>query len=574
MDPRPLSRFNAANEIKGGNMAMRRTLGGLTLSATLLAASAAQADFKSDCESLAQSPPDAGRVTESTFVPAGSLPLGPFGPPGASASFPDHCLVRGKINERTGADGKPYAIGYEARLPANWNGKFLFEGGGGSDGVLRPALGVIPFGSPRPNALSAGYVAATTDAGHLDEPGPLGPYLFGLDPKARADKGYSSIPPVDVAAKALISKLYGKAPKRSYFAGCSNGGRQAMAVTQRYPDMFDGVVAAAPAYRVPLAAIDAIGHTQAFMSIAPKGEDGKPDLGSALGDDELKLLASGILDACQGADGLKDGMVRDMGACHFDPAALACKPGQNSACLPPEKVDVIKRVFAGTKNSKGETIYSAWPYDPGIASPGWRAWRLGTPKKSPADARNVTLIPGSVAYEFMVPPEKPADLVEWEMKFDFDRDTPKIFKGKDGMEAGMEFEAATSTNLDAFKAHGGKMIFTHGMADPIFSPLDTIAYVKALRERYGAEADKLERLFLIPGMNHCAGGPATDDYDAVSALDAWVETGTAPETLIGKGRKAPGAPWPGRTRPLCAYPKVATYKGAGDTEVAESFECR
>ena len=202
--------------------------------------------------------------------------------------------------------------------------------------------------------------------------------------------------------------------------------------------------------------------------------------------------------ACDAADGVKDGMVQNMAACKFDPAVLACKEGQNSSCLPGAKVDVVKRIFSGTKNSKGDVIYSAWPYDPGIANAGWRAWRLGAPKASPPNARNVTLIPGSIAYVFMSPAEKPANLLDWEMKFDFDRDTSKVFRGRDGFEAGMEFEAATSTNIDAFKARGGKMIFVHGIADPIFSPLDTIRYFQSLQDRYGADAANLSRLFLIP----------------------------------------------------------------------------
>jgi hypothetical protein len=531
-------------------------------------------DFKTTCEGLAQGVPATGRVTAANFVPAGPIALLPPAPPGAMTSAPDHCLIRGKINERTGIDGKPYAIGYEVRLPANWNGKFIFQGGGGVDGVLRLALGAIGSGTPQPNGLSVGYASASTDAGHLEEGGLIGPYLFGLDPQARADKGYSSIPPVAMAAKALIAKAYVKAPTRSYFVGCSNGGRQSMVATQRYPEMFDGVIAAAPAYRVPLAAIDGIGHTQAFMSVAPKGDDGKPDLGSALSQDELKLIANGIIDACDAGDGIKDGMVQNVAACKFDPAVLICKEGQNSVCLAPTKVEVLKRVFAGTKNSKDEVIYSAWPYDPGIAADGWTAWRIGTPKVSPPNARNVTLIPGSVAYDFMVPPEKPADLLDWTLKFDFDRDPQKVLKGKDGFEAGMEFEAATSTNLDAFKAKGGKIIFVHGTADPIFSALDTIRYQEALQSRYGSETSNFSRVFLVPGMNHCAGGPATDDYDALAALDAWVEKGTAPDMILAKARIRPDVPWPGRTRPLCPFPKVPTYKGNGTIEDAANFECR
>ncbi|WP_249132727.1 MULTISPECIES: tannase/feruloyl esterase family alpha/beta hydrolase [unclassified Bradyrhizobium] len=487
---------------------------------------------------------------------------------------PDHCLIHGKINERTGIDGKPYAIGYEVRLPANWNGKFVFQGGGGVDGVLRLALGVIGSGTPQPNGLSAGYAVASTDAGHLEESGPIGPYLFGLDPQARRDLGYSSIPPVATAAKALIAKVYAKSPAKSYFVGCSNGGRQAMMATQRYPEMFDGAIAAAPAYRVPLAGIDAIGHTQAFMSVAPKGDDGKPDLGSALSKDELRLIADGILDACDAADGVKDGMVQNMAACKFDPGVLICKKDQSSACLPAAKVDVVKRVFAGTRNSKGTLIYSEWPYDPGIAAPGWAAWRIGTPRAVPPDARNVTLVPGSIAYDLMSPPEKPTDLLDWALNFDFDRDPPKVYKGKSEFEAGMEFVAATSTDLDDFKAKGGKIIFLHGTADPIFSPFDTIRYQEALQARYGSDTANFSRVFLVPGMNHCVGGPATDEFDALSALDAWIETGVAPDMILAKARKRPDVPWPGRTRPLCPFPKVSTYKGGGDIADAGNFECR
>ena len=526
------------------------------------------------CSAAAMGVPAAGRVLTAEFVAAGPVPVGPPAPPTATAPVPAHCLIRGNINERTGIDGKPYAIGYELRLPAAWNGKFFFQGGGGMDGVLRPAFGIIGSGVTPPNALSNGYAVVSTDAGHREEPGPLGPYLFGLDPQARVDKGYNAIPTVTAAAKAVIERVYAKAPARSYFVGCSNGGRQAMAATQRYPELFDGVIAAAPAYRVPLAAIDGIGHSKQFMSVAPKGDDGKPDMGSAVSRSELKIAADAILEACDGLDGVKDGMVQNVAACKFDPMTLACKPGQNSACLPEVKAKVLANVYAGTKNAKGEVIYASWPFDPGLAYPGWTAWKIGTAKASPPNARNMTLIAGGVAYVFMVPPETPADLVAWSMAFDVDKDTQRIMKGANGFEAGMEFETATSTDVDKFKAKGGKIIFTHGAADPIFSALDTISYLDQLGTRYGAEAPNFARLFLVPGMNHCAGGPATDAFDALVALDTWVEKGTAPDMILAKARNTPDVPWPNRTRPLCAHPKVATYKGAGDIEDAASFQCR
>jgi Tannase and feruloyl esterase len=515
-----------------------------------------------------------GRVTEAVMVQPGGVQLAPPAPQGAMSPGPTHCLIRGKINERTGVDGKPYAIGYEVRLPANWNGKYVFQGGGGMDGVLRPALGLLGAGVPQPNALSVGYAVASTDSGHLEEPGPLGPYMFGLDPKARADKGYSSIPPVNAAARALITHAYAKKPERAYFAGCSNGGRQAMAATQRYPHMFDGVVVGAPAYRVPLAAVDAVGHTRAFLNVAPKDTQGRPDLGSALTMDELKTVANGIIEACDGLDGVKDGMVNNVNACKFNIASVTCKSGQNSACISPEKAKALRDVYGGTRNSRGELIYSTWPWDPGLAHPGWTAWKIGTPKVWPLNARNITLIPGSIAYAFSVPPSTPTDMLTYTNGFNFDTDTKRIMKGDGVFEAGMEFEAAYSVDLDKFVDRGGKMIIYHGMSDPIFSATDSISYQNSLKTVYGSQANDFSRLFLVPGMGHCAGGPATDVFDALTALDNWVGTGKAPVSIAASARNAPGVPWPTRTRPLCAYPTFATYKGTGNIEDAANFVCK
>ena len=535
-------------------MDMGRLINSVILTAGLAAVqapAAAAQNFMTHCAALAQGLAGAGRITEAQFVASSPVQLAPPAPPGVTAPSPDHCLVRGKINERTGIDGKPYAIGYELRLPVTWNGKFIFQGGGGVDGILRPALGLVGFSVTPPNPLSNGYAVASTDAGHLEEPGPIGPYLFGLDPQARADKGYNAIPTVTAAARTVIAKLYPSPLKRSYFAGCSNGGRQAMLATQRYPDLFDGVIAAAPAYRVPLAAIEGIAHTKQFMSIAPKGDDGKPDLGSALSQEELKLTANAILEACDAADGVKDGMVQNMAACKFDPATLACKPGQNSACLAPEKAKVLAQIYAGQRNSKGELIYARWPFDPGLASPGWTAWRIGTPKASPPNARNVTLIATSVPYDFMSPPETPADPLQWALDFDFDRDTPRVMNGAGGFEAGMEFEAATSTDLDRYTAHGGKIIFTHGTADPIFSALDTVSYLDQLGMRYGAATPTFARLFVVPGMNHCAGGPATDQFDAL-ALIPGLKTARRQTCCSPPPAKRPTSPGPAAPAP-CAH---------------------
>jgi feruloyl esterase len=532
------------------------------IACALLAAPAAQAQLTpSACEALANTT----GVDSARFVPAGTIDArNPFP---YKTPVPDHCQLNGRLAPHTGIDGKPYAIGYELRLPMAWNGKFFFQGGGGSDGVVRTAAGTLPGGGPVTNALSQGYAVASTDAGHEDEPGPLGAYQFGLDPQARIDKGYNHIPVVHEFASATIKRLHGRAQRRSYFVGCSNGGRQAMAATQRFPALFDGVIAGAPAYRVAQASIEAMSHEQLLAAIAPRFPDGTPDIGNALTPDDLKLAATAILDACDAADGLRDGMIFNPKACRFDAATLACKPGQTTACLPAPKAEALSKIHAGRKTSAGNMIYSDWPYDPGLAAPGWAFWRTGTPGKNPPDARNLSLIPGSLAYYFTTPPEPVTDLLKYTLAYDFDRDSPKVDRSAPPFsEPGGHIENAPSTDLSAFTAHGGKIIFYHGLADPIFSANDTMRYLDALPNR-----DAYARLYLVPGMNHCSGGPAADQFAVLDALDTWVESKTAPGPITASAR--PGTPWPGRTRPLCPYPQSASYVG-GDPERAESFSCK
>lgn len=550
-------------------MSLKRIVIGFAIVAIPASVQTATAQaFKEKCEALA-SAATAPAITQASYIAAGRLNFP--GPPPVSIVGPDHCQIQGALAAHVGIDGKPYAIGYELRLPANWNGKFVFQGGGGSDGVLRPAIGIQATGDTP--ALARGYAIVSTDAGHRDEPGPIGPYLFGLDPQARIDKGYNHIPVVTAKAEELIRAVYGRPQSRAYFVGCSNGGRQGMAATQRYPQLFDGVVAGAPAYRVPRAAIEAMAEVQAFAAIAPKGEDGKPDLGAAVSMDDLKLVSARITELCDAADGLADGLVSNVEACKFDPLALACPTGMTGGCLAPEKARALDRVFKGARLSNGEMLYSDWPYDPGIANPGWTAWKLGSPGKVPPDARNVTLIPGSVAYYFSSPPEQVSDLYDYTLAYDINRGVKAIDAVTPPfLESGGSIEAAASTDIGAFKGRGGKMIFYHGMADPIFSAHDTVAYIDALANRFGS-TDDFTRLYLVPGMNHCAGGPATDQFDALTALDNWVEKNEAPQSLVAKARDIPGVPWPGRTRPLCPYPAYASYAG-GNSEDAASFVCK
>jgi pimeloyl-ACP methyl ester carboxylesterase len=522
-----------------------------------------QDTFEATCKALIGQAIPGVTVTAAQYLEASGQ---------AMTAVPEHCKLNGKLNERMGIEGKKYAIGFELRLPKNWNQRFYFQGGGGTDGVLRPALGAIPAGFVPPNALSNGFAVVSTDSGHLSEAGIQGPYLFGIDPQARVDYGYNHLPTVSAAAKALIEKAYGAQPKRSYFVGCSNGGRQGMMATQRFPDLFDGVIASAPAYRVVEASLDASAQTQTLASIAPPGPNDRPLLGSALTPDELGTLGKGILKSCDGLDGLEDGMVNNVRDCKFDPTTVQCATDQSTSCLAANKVAAIKKIFAGARKQNDELLYSAWPYDPGIASPLWSMWKIGPATASPPQALNTTLIAGAISHVFMTPPQPTTDLYGFSLQLDLEAALKKTENNTAPfVESGKSIVNAASIDIDRFSKRG-KLLFYHGMADAIFSPYDTIAYFKQLEQRYGKQASQFTRLYLVPGMAHCSGGPATDQFDAVSALVAWVEQDKAPDTLVAKA--GANSPWPNRTRPLCPYPKQATYSGKGNSELAESFVCK
>lgn len=523
--------------------------------------------FQETCALLTQQSLPGGTLTVAQYLAAGR--------DGAYA-VPEHCKLQGKLNEHTGIDGKPYAIGFELRLPKAWNQRFYFQGGGGTDGVLRPALGMASAGNLMSNALTVGFAVVSTDAGHLNQPGVEGSYLFGADPQARIDYGYNHLPVVTAAAKNLIAKMYGRMPHHAYFVGCSNGGRQGMMATQRFPTLFDGVIAGAPAYRAVEASLDAMAQVQAYANAAPasKTSDARPLLGNAFTAEDLTFVSKGVLLACDALDGAADGMVNDIRNCHFDASMLQCVNDEDGAnCLSEKKVTALKDAFAGARANNGQLIYASWPFDPGIASPLWSLWKFGSPDAMPPQAMNTTLVAGTLSHVFMTPPQMTADLygfalsVQPETAFAQAAQRKKPF-----MQSGIQVMNADSSDIAEFKNRGGKIIFYHGMADGAFSANDTVSYFQQLRTRFGKDAEKFSRLYLIPGMAHCSGGPATDQFDALSALIAWVEEGKAPDALSAKAGSS--APWPGRTRPLCAYPTQAMYSGKGNIEDAANFTCR
>lgn len=500
----------------------------------------------------------AGTVLETTAsVVAGGVEAdqSPMAPPLPSNwKLPAYCRVRGVIHQRAGADGAAYGIHFELRLPDEWNGRFFFQGGGGTDGVVQPALGLVNF-KDEP-ALARGYAVVTEDSGHQGAAN----IAFGNEQQARLDYAYNAIGEVARVAHLLIALYYQKPASHSYFVGCSNGGREAMIAAQRYPLEFDGVVAGDPGFHLSRASVAEAWDTQIFNAIAPRDEQKHPILSRAFTPDDMALLAKAVIERCDALDGVRDGQINNIAACHFDPEVLVCSAGQGTGCLSREQVDALKKSFGGAHDTKGNALYSGWPYDAGIADMGWRMWKLGNSPTAVPNAISATFGAAALAGYFVHPQIagfNPAQV-------DFDKIAAQVgdtYKIND----------ATSTDLSSFAAHGGRMLIYEGLSDPVFSASDLIDYYNAFVAANGGmnKAQAEARLFLVPGMTHCGGGPATDEFDTLKALEQWVENAQAPERIVATGRA-----FPGLTRPLCAYPQYAAYTGSGNTEDAANFICK
>jgi feruloyl esterase len=519
---------------------------------------------------------------------------GPFAPPSmpgslrapAPITLPEHCDILGIMRERVGFGGQHYAIRFHLRLPTSWNGRFFFQGGGGSDGVVGDALG--PTAKNAPPAIVQGFAVVSQDSGHDNafnsDPARGGAVAFGFDAEARADYGHASLPAVADAAKAAVKVYYGKAPRFSYFVGCSKGGQEGMAFAQRYPDEFDGIVAAAPGFSLPRAAVAEAWNVQSIAALVPPRERMRnlPDhVADTFSDADLRLVSDAILSVCDADDGIKDGIIGDFMRCtdvRVRPVVeeTACSGGKSPGCLSKDQLTALERIFAGARDGAGHSLYSDWQWDAGIAAPGWRIWELGS-ENHKIPALNIALGGASLAAVFTTPPTQvaadPQSSANYQLSFSFDRDAAKIYSTDARFtHSAWEDIAARSGDLARFRAHGGKLIVPQGVSDPVFSIRDTLDWYRAVESRYDGRAQRFARVFPVPGMNHCGGGPATDEYDAFTALTEWVERGKAPDRILATA--GAGSPWPGRTRPLCPFPKTAHYKGAGNIESADSFVCR
>ncbi|HTU46644.1 MAG TPA: tannase/feruloyl esterase family alpha/beta hydrolase [Bryobacteraceae bacterium] len=476
-------------------------------------------------------------ITKTELIASGkTIPPGYPGSP-SIGPLPAHCRVDGIINRRKGVDGQEFGIGFAIALPNQeaWNGDFMMQGGGGGNGVVAYPTGAS-YAGDQP-ALSRGFAVASTDTGHKAKTGPFD-FSFMRDQQAYLDFAFLANAEVAGIVKQVIAHYYAKPAAYSYFVGCSTGGREGMILSQRYPTVFNGIVSGDPAMRTGLSNL-AIGQwiPAAYNQASPKDASGAPQIDKFLTDGDRKLFMDALLKRCDAKDGLADGMIFDPLGCDFDPAVLACKAGQSDSCIAPERIAAVKKAFAGPKNAYGTQVYPGFLYDTGIAVKGAVPGLL-------AIGRNGLFGPYTTATELDV--------------------------DKAALHASDPLVEPASANLSTFSLNGGKLIFFHGGSDPWFSALDTLDYYKSLAATDGG-SDRVaqwSRIFLVPGMAHCGGGPSLDHFDMLSAVVNWVEKGTAPDFIVSTGKA-----FPGRSRPLCAYPTHAQYIGSGDPQDARNFRC-
>ena len=514
-----------------------------------------EAESRANCESLValNAPAFAVETAEWVAASAGGQSQGPGQGPGPVRAAPAHCLFRVLMDSRPSSiAGVTLGIGFELRLPLEWNGRFLFQGGGGLNGVLSAAFGNV---SGAPSALARGFAVVSTDGGHR---GSMIDSSFAADQQAKLDFAYQAVQRTTYEAKDLIDRYYGSGPEYSYFMGCSTGGREAMLAAQRLPLEYDGVVAGDPAFNFTRLAANQVYSLQTVTRIAPLGADGRPDLSQAFTDAGLTAVANAVTAQCDALDGLADGLINDFEGCNFDPVSVQCPAGDepgNAQCLSSEQVRALSDIVGGARNSAGESLYGAFAWDTGIASSSWRSMHFGSNGRPPG---NATLGSDTLRLYSMTPARPDLDPLD----FDFDRDMAATFETA-------AITDAVATLHSTFAGRGGKLILYNGLSDQGMSAGSLTDWYNAVTPRDSEGPQDWARLYLVPGMLHCSGGQATDSFDMLTAIQAWVEEDVVPDRVIASGRAMPGV-----TRPLCPYPQVATWDGTGDPNDAASFSCR
>jgi hypothetical protein len=504
-------------------------------------------------------PSGGGSIDSATFLQASPLAIAERGttPAGhVNPASPAFCKVLGHIQP---VDPKAPPIQFEVNLPAEWNGRSVQYGGGGFNGALITGLGLVPAARfDQPSPLARGYVTVGTDSGHQAKPGEP-PQVFALNDEAFVNFSHAAYKKVRDASVVLMKRAYGQGPKKLYYFGSSEGGREALTMAQRYPNDFDGIFA-----RVPVISWTGLQHSGTRDGLATMGE-------AWLRPAQVKLVGDAVLAAC----GAVDGIVEDASGCRakFNPASLLCTAGQSGdVCLTQAQVDAVNTLHSPYKFSfplaNGTSEYPGWGVS-GEAIPasgptgGWSAWWLGAspPAVPPAPDNGIAWVFGSGGMRYVFARDPYLDVAS--------------YKPEDHADRVREVSAlmdSTNPDLSAFAAHGGKLIMLEHMSDYAQSPYAGIGYFESVEARLGKDkVREFARLFTAPGVDHVGSG-APANVDMLSALSDWVEHGNAPQDLtLVEQRLEPSFPV-ARERPLCEWPQWPHYKG-GDLNQAASFAC-
>ena len=447
----------------------------------------------------------------------------------------EFCRVRAKIRPVPGSE-----LTAEVWLPNQWNEKFVGVGGGGFSGGLDAAF-LLLWGP-----LGKGYAGMATDVGHEA----TASAKFAHESRQQyVDYAYQGNHVAAEFAKTLIASYYGQPTTRSYFFGCSNGGRDALMEARRFPEDYDGIIAGAPAAGWSKLMTSFAWNAQAARA-APKLED------------KLGLVQTAVIARCDALDGVKDQLLENPASCPFDVVELQCENGEDTDCLNAGEVAALRKIYAGPTLRDGTQVYAGMPVGGEALDDNWEDWIASDDSTQAKFATE--------AFRWMVYGDP-----KWEVdRFDIARDYPKA---RESMGSLMDSD---DPDLSAFTDRGGKLLLYHGWNDAAIPAGATIDFHAALRKTLGPVADAQVRLFMIPGMMHCGAGIGPNDYDLFGPLDSWVESGVAPERIVATeyDPRAMFGPAPGarvvRTRPLCPWPKVAHFDGTGSTDDAASFSCR
>ena len=453
----------------------------------------------------------------------------------ATAEAPEFCRVTGQVLPE---------VRFEVSLPSAWNRRLYMFGNGGFAGENLEAPNRI---GNRNRALQHGFAVAQTNTGHDAVEEPNG--AFARNPQKLADFAFRSLHVTAETAKKLAAAHYGSAPARSYFMGCSTGGRQALILAQRFPQDFDGIVAGAPALNGTQVRLRSVATAKALAA-------------GPIPTAKLKLLSDAVYRYCDPKDGATDGLIEDPRRCDFKPREhlQVCAGADGAGCFTEAQMRTLEAIY-GEVVSQGKRLAPGWPVGAEIgAGPegrsGWDGWIL---RDGGQTSTSATLAQGF----FRNMPTALRDPNYQLTQFDFDRDPPKL-------DAVGQMMNATDPDLTAFRARGGKLFMYFGWADQALNPLMGVEYYEEVLRRMGAGTRDFFRLYMLPGVFHCAGGVGCASFDPLAAVVRWVEQGAAPEGLVAARVEAGKTV---RTRPLCPYPQVARYKGSGSLDEAANFAC-